>query len=73
MKYNSDLGGYTANLLLKEGYYEYLYITPDDEYQLEGNHFETENTYDIIVYYRPPSKIYDVIVGYSRFKSSGNL
>ncbi len=72
LNYDSDLGGYTGNFLLKEGYYEYLYVTPDDEYQIEGNHYETENTYDIIVYYRPPSKIYDEIVGYIQFKSNNN-
>ncbi len=69
MKYDSGLGGYTGNFLLKEGYYEYLYVTSgNDEYQIEGNHYETENTYDITVYYRPPSRIYDYIVGYAQFK-----
>ena len=70
MRYDSNLGGYTGDFILKEGYYEYLYITPGDEYQLEGSHYETENTYDIIVYYRMPSKIYDQIVGFAQFRSN---
>ena len=72
MKYDSNLGGYTGDFILKEGYYDYIYITPGNQYLLEGNHFETENTYDIIVYYRAPSKIYDQIAGYIQFKSNNH-
>ena len=72
MTYDSDLGGYTGSFLLKEGYYEYQYITSANPYEVEGSHFETENTYEIFVYYRPPSRIYDVLGGYTVFKSTGN-
>ncbi len=70
MKYDSGLGGYTIDILLKEGYYEYHYLTPPPNvYEIEGNHFETENTYDIIVYYLPFSKINHVAAGYISFRT----
>jgi hypothetical protein len=31
----------------------------------EGNHFQTENNYEIIAYYRPPGARGDFIVGYA--------
>lgn len=70
MKYNSDRGVYTGRLLLKQGYYNYYYTykpansaTVDPSY-LEGSHFATENSYDILIYYRPPGTRADLLIGY---------
>jgi hypothetical protein len=30
-----------------------------------GNHFETENVYEIIVYNRPPGARADLVIGYA--------
>ena len=67
MTYNSELGGYQASLLLKQGWYNYVYLTPDhhNPYQLEGSFFETENLYEILVYYRQVGTLYDQLVGYA--------
>lgn len=49
---------YISKILLKQGVYDYIYVVYDgkkiDEYQLEGSHFETENYYTILVYYKGP-------------------
>jgi hypothetical protein len=72
MTYDPELNGYTGNFLLKEGFYDYEYITSGDQYQIEGNHSETENSYEVIVYYRPPTRPTDLIAGYKTMRSTRN-
>lgn len=71
LSYEADLGGYLVDLLLKQGWYDYIYYTPDasSPYSLEGNHYETENDYEILVYFRPPGKISEYLVGYVQLNS----
>ncbi|HLF35431.1 MAG TPA: DUF5103 domain-containing protein [Cyclobacteriaceae bacterium] len=70
MSYVPDIGGYTVDVLLKEGYYEYHYLSSGKNYfEVEGNHFDTENVYDIIVYYRPFSRINQLAAGYVAFRT----
>jgi hypothetical protein len=38
-------------------------LTPDD-IPIEGSHFETENDYQLLVYYRPVTARWDELVGY---------
>lgn len=78
MEYNFDTKTYEAVLLLKQGYYDYIYIAQNiytqkiDESVLEGSHYQTENDYLIYVYYRDFAQNYDRIIGYkvanSRYK-----
>jgi hypothetical protein len=63
-------GRYYINLLLKHGVYDYEYVWVDknnnaDDVPLEGSHFETENDYQLLVYYRPPAARWDELVGFS--------
>lgn len=69
MQYDQELGGYLTTVLLKQGWYNYLFLLKDpaSPYLLEGSFAETENLYEIIVYFRPAGEIYDEIVGYSAF------
>ena len=63
---------YTCTLLLKQGVYDYQYLVPgysENPNIIEGNHFETENNYEILVYYRHPVLRTDVLLGYSSFNS----
>ncbi len=75
MVYNDDEGTYEALLYLKQGYYDYQYVFVQDGKPgadvsiAEGNHFETENFYSILVYYRPLGGRYDQLVGLSRLTS----
>ncbi len=69
MEYLENSGLYTCMLLVKEGLYDYCYLMPDNPVnpnKLEGNHFETRNEYEIIVYYNDPSVNSDLILGYLR-------
>lgn len=72
MTFDPSISAYTGRMLLKQGYYNYFYTlkaaanAPDDSY-FEGSHFETNNTYDILIYYRPPGSRADLIIGYDKF------
>lgn len=69
MKYNPETGCYENTLLLKQGAYnyEYLYIPNGSKkgmtFPTEGDFFETENEYLILVYHRPFGERYDRLVG----------
>ena len=70
MDFESIKGRYMTGLFLKQGVYDYQYVwvdkktnTPDD-ILLEGTHFETENNYQVLVYYRPASARWTELVSY---------
>ncbi len=70
MQYRADQQAYTGHLLLKQGYYNYQYVLEEPDGKLnighfEGNHFQTENHYEVIAYYRPPGARGDMIIGYA--------
>ncbi len=74
MKYidQNGRGRYQTTIPLKQGYYEYLYYVESDQlppYYFEGSHFQTENEYEILVYYRKPGNINDELIGYKKFRS----
>ena len=69
MVYNPAISAYVAKPLLKQGYYNYKYAvvhkdTSDviDLEELEGNWYQTENEYLILVYQRPFGERYDRLV-----------
>jgi hypothetical protein len=74
MTYDPLLEGYQADILLKQGFYNYLYYVDNglgkNPYQFDGSHFETENLYEIFVYTRPPGARADMLVGYTALSSS---
>jgi hypothetical protein len=69
MKYDPEIGGYMANKLLKQGWYDYIYYTPSSLYSVEGSHVETENDYEILVYIKPQGRTFDILAGYVNFKN----
>ncbi|GAA0881068.1 DUF5103 domain-containing protein [Algoriphagus jejuensis] len=68
MTYDPKTGHYSTSLLLKQGWYDYQYgfATADgyDSDPIEGSFFETENEYEVLVYYRALGSRYDQLVGY---------
>jgi len=77
MTWNFETHRYELTLLLKQGYYNYMYVyVPQgsdkvDYTNLEGSYWETENDYQIFIYYRNLSDRYDRLIGYSQFNSKG--
>jgi hypothetical protein len=75
-KMQRDERGYSATLLLKQGYYNYTYLfLRDGTYNgetalIEGNYFETENDYYVLVYNRELGQRYDRLIGYQTGSSA---
>jgi Domain of unknown function (DUF5103) len=75
MTWNFETRRYELTLLLKQGYYNYMYVyVPQgsktaDHTNLEGSFWETENDYQIFVYYRELSGRYDRLIGYTQINS----
>ncbi len=69
MVYDNNFGGYTATIRLKQGVYNYDFVTQKpnkttDEAYFEGNFGETQNTYEIFIYHRPVTARAEKLVGY---------
>lgn len=69
MEYNYNDKAYQKSILLKQGAYNYRYVvcptTTKPHYtNIDGNHYETENEYLILVYYQPNGGYYDQLVAY---------
>lgn len=74
MEYNKAIGAYQAEILLKQGFYNYQYVILEgdgyiDQSYTEGNHFETENDYLILFYNKNLLYDYDELVGMTRLNS----
>jgi hypothetical protein len=69
LKFNPECNCYETRLLLKQGFYNYKYVfvsqgsTPPDFNRIEANFFETENSYNILVYYKSQGVRYWRLVG----------
>jgi hypothetical protein len=75
MKFNEYKGIYECHVLLKQGYYNYQYVfVPKNKSKhllagIEGNHFQTENNYQIFIYHRSSGRYYDRLIGYKQLNS----
>jgi hypothetical protein len=69
MKYIPSLGIYQADMMLKQGIYNYRFETKNPTDYLEGNYAQTENQYDILVYFRKPGTRIDSLIGFQRINS----
>ena len=80
MTYNSTDGVYEKTMYLKQGYYSYNYVTKDSKLKkstsqtelTDGNYWETENDYTVLIYYRSLSGRHDELIGFSTVNSLGS-
>jgi type 9 secretion system plug protein len=69
MDYNVEKGAYEKALLLKQGFTNFRYTISDTngnidhENAIDGNFYQTENNYFVIVYYRENGQRYDKVIG----------
>ncbi len=76
MTYNETEKIYATKAFLKQGYYDYEYAfvtgagAKPDFSELEGNSYETENKYQVLVYYRPMGTRFDRLVAVSEVNSN---
>jgi hypothetical protein len=74
MIYNKNIGLYETKLLLKQGFYNYQYITINQSdvisnHDIDGSFYQTENEYSVLVYYKKFGSRYDSIIGYGKGNS----
>jgi hypothetical protein len=73
LRYNANSRVWETKQLLKQGIYNYEYIrksgTEIDTGSYAGSFFETENEYQIIVYYRKPGTYWDEIIGFENINT----
>ena len=69
MEYNTEKGIYEKAILIKQGFtnFEYSAVKPngtiDLENAIDGNFYQTENDYTVLVYYRENTDRYDHVIG----------
>lgn len=79
MVFNKDRGVYETSIWLKQGYYDYGYALKQtsgnrtwfETDKTEGNFWETENSYTILVYYRSLGGRSDELVAVGKVNSLG--
>lgn len=79
MIYNQEKDRYEATILLKQGFYNYQYVTKNKQgvvsnYDISGSFDKTENNYTVIVYYKKFGSRYAKVigVGYGNSKKMNN-
>jgi len=76
MIYNFERKAYEKSLLLKQGAFNYQYLyrpvksIKSTPLRIEGSYWETENEYQIYVYYRPSGERYDRLVGFKQIQTA---
>lgn len=73
MEYDEMTKTYHARLFMKQGYYSYQYLMKMEDGSIrllpsEGNFYQTQNKYNVLVYYRAQSDRTDRLVGYGELK-----
>ncbi len=68
LEYNNDSGLYETTLLVKQGFYNYQYITKNKEgiisnHDIDGSFYQTENDYTVLVYYKKFGSRYTKVIG----------
>ena len=67
MTYNKATSSYESSIILKQGWYDYTYYVESPTLPstyFEGSHYQTENFYDVFVYYKSLTPMADLLVGY---------
>ncbi len=73
MTYDAIKKEYRGTAFIKQGWYDYQYVvksTALPSYYIEGTHFETENNYEIFVYYRAFQPQADLLIGYIQLEDN---
>ena len=76
MEYNVDTKTFEKPILLKQGFNNYQYTLVDkngkidEQNAVDGNFYQTENDYIVLVYYRGGAERYDRIIGIGRANST---
>ena len=77
LNWNEKTRKYECKILLKQGFYNYLYVLKENNNNktnssyIEGSHYQVNNDYYIYVYFKDIGNNYEQLIGY--LKTSSNL
>ena len=76
MIFDPSTNYYNANFLLKQGFYNYTFVTKSwdtiiSESEIRGNFSETENIYTVIVYHKAFGALFDRVIGVGTIQFEG--
>lgn len=76
MIFDPSTNYYNANFLLKQGFYNYTFVTKSwdtiiSESEIRGNFSETENMYTVIVYHKAFGALFDRVIGVGTIQFEG--
>ncbi len=73
MNFNPSLDLFEKRILLKQGFYNYKYILKKNDSikknLISGTHYRTENSYQILVYYKSPGSNFFSLIGFDNLNS----
>jgi hypothetical protein len=75
LNYDPGKKRFVGNITLKQGLYDYKYVWLDkdnlmtDQTVFEASFFETENSYQVFVYYRKPGSRWEELIGYTNINN----
>ncbi len=74
LRFNEETKLYETTAFLKQGYYNYAYYLADkgrtdQKTALEGNYWETENSYTVLLYYKSFTDRSDQLIGMAQINS----
>jgi len=73
--YDANRKQFYGNVILKQGLYDYEFAWFNNDTRVmetkpfEGSFFQTENSYQIFVYYRRPGARWDTLIGYTNLSN----
>ena len=76
MIFDPSTNYYNANFILKQGFYNYTFVTKSwdtiiSETEIRGNFSETENMYTVIVYHKGFGALFDRVIGVGTIQFKG--
>ena len=77
LTYNLQYNAYQGTFLVKQGLYDFSYVLAQDIAlqpvfaSFEGNHYETENEYYVLVYFKDVRLRYEQLAAVQRFRVNG--
>ena len=76
MIFDPSTNHYTTNFLLKQGFYNYTFVTKSSEdliseSEIRGNFSENENIYTVIVYNKAFGSLFDRVIGVGTIQHNG--
>ena len=79
MIYDQVTNQFTLQTQLKQGVYDYHFVWADekgkllDEHAFDGSFFETENDYQILIYYKSPGSRFDELIAFTELNTARRI